>query len=321
MEHEQQQQSRRKIVGKGLRIGLLTAAGGALLAKVFGQSGKTKSGNTKSSETVELMSTDGTLMSVPASAVSHQHESTSAYNPREGFPNRKFVMVVDLAKCRNARKCQSSCNKNHYITGENAWIKIYKMQDSEGSAPYWQPTLCQHCDEPPCVKVCPVDATFKRRDGIVLIDNNRCIGCRFCMAACPYSVRVFNWSEPWQGAAVEQSEYTPDYAGVPSQRGTVDKCDFCPHMIDKGEMPHCVSACPNDVFSFGDLYEDTVTNGSGQSFQLSKLLKERAGYRLMENLGTKPSVYYLPPSDRVVEFEEGLKNYTEFESVKKTDQL
>lgn len=313
---EQEQQSRRSILGQGLKIGVVSAAGVALLAKVFGKA--------KSSEpagTVELMSTDGTLMAVPASAVAHHHESTSAYNPREGFPNRKFVMVVDLAKCRNALKCQSSCNKNHYITGENAWLKVYKMQDNERSASYWQPTLCQHCDEPPCVKVCPVDATFKRRDGIVLIDSNRCIGCRFCMAACPYSVRVFNWSEPWQGAKAEQNEYTPDYAGVPSQRGTVDKCDFCPHMIDKGEMPHCVSACPYDVYSFGDLYEDTVTNGSGQSFQLSKLLKERAGYRLMESLGTQPSVYYLPPSDRTVDFEDGLKNYKEFQSVEKPKRL
>lgn len=314
-EKNSDQKSRRNFVERGLKFGLLTAASGALLAKVFG-----KSENTESAETVELMSTDGTLMQVPASAVSHAHESKSAYNPREGFPNRKFVMVVDLAKCRNARKCQSSCNKNHYITGENAWIKIYKMQESEKSAPYWQPTLCQHCDEPACVKVCPVDATFKRRDGIVLIDNNRCIGCRFCMAACPYSVRVFNWSDSWQGDAVEQAAYTPDYAGVPSQKGTVDKCDFCPHMIDKGELPHCVSACPNDVFSFGDMYEDTVTNGSGQSFKLSKLLKDRAGYRLMENLGTQPSVYYLPPSDRVVDFEEGMKNYTEFQSVDKPQE-
>lgn len=315
-ENNHEDKSRRSFVEQGLKFGLLTAAGGALLAKVFG-----KAEDSASAETVELMSTDGTLMAVPASAVSHSHESKSTYNPREGFSNRKFVMVVDLAKCRNARKCQSSCNKNHYITGENAWIKIYKMQDNEKSAPYWQPTLCQHCDEPACVKVCPVDATFKRRDGIVLIDNNRCIGCRFCMAACPYSVRVFNWSEPWQGEMAEQAEYTPDYAGVPSQKGTVDKCDFCPHMIDKGELPHCVSACPNDVFSFGDLYEDTVTNGSGQSFKLSKLLKDRAGYRLMENLGTQPSVYYLPPSDRVVDFEEGLKNYTEFKSVDKPDGL
>jgi molybdopterin-containing oxidoreductase family iron-sulfur binding subunit len=315
-EKDNEQKSRRNFVEQGLKVGLLTAAGGVLLAKVFG-----KSESVKSEETIELMSTDGTLMQVPTSAVEHHHEKKSDYDPREGFPNRKFVMVVDLAKCRNARKCQSSCNKNHYITGDNAWIKIYKMQDSEKSAPYWQPTLCQHCDEPACVKVCPVDATFKRKDGIVLIDNNRCIGCRFCMAACPYSVRVFNWSEPWQGDAAEQTEYSPDYAGVPSQKGTVDKCDFCPHMIDKGELPHCVSACPNDVFSFGDMYEDTVTNGSGQSFKLSKLLKERAGYRLMESLGTQPSVYYLPPSDRVADFEEGLKNYTEFKSVDKPEGI
>ncbi|MBN8577944.1 MAG: 4Fe-4S dicluster domain-containing protein [Cytophagales bacterium] len=314
-EKDNQQKSRRSFVEQGLKFGLLTAASGSLLAKVFG-----KSESPDAEATIEVMSTDGTLMQVPASAVEHTHEKKSGYNPREGFSNRKFVMVVDLAKCRNARKCQSSCNKNHYITGENAWIKIYKMQDSEKSAPYWQPTLCQHCDEPACVKVCPVDATFKRRDGIVLIDNERCIGCRFCMAACPYSVRVFNWSDPWQGDSVEQAEYTPDYAGIPSQKGTVDKCDFCPHMIDKGELPHCVSACPNDVFSFGDMYEDTVTNGSGQSFKLSKLLKDRAGYRLMESLGTEPSVYYLPPSDRIVDFEEGLENYTEFKSVDKPQE-
>ena len=316
MDNNKEQKSRRGFVEQGLKYGLVAAAGGALLAKIFG-----KPESSKEDAVVELMSTDGTLMQVPAADVEHEHVSKHAYSPREGFPNRKFVMVVDLAKCRNARKCQSSCNKNHYITGDNAWIKIYKMQDSEKSTPYWQPTLCQHCDEPACVKVCPVDATFKRRDGIVLIDNERCIGCRFCMAACPYSVRVFNWSDPQQGEFAEHAEYTPDYAGVPSKKGTVDKCDFCPHMIDKGELPHCVSACPNDVFSFGDMYEDTVTNGSGQSFKLSKLLKDRAGYRLMESLGTEPSVYYLPPSDRAVDFEEGLKNYTEFKSVDKTEGI
>ena len=316
MENNKIDKTRRGFLDKGVKVGALAALGSLAFAKVFGI--RVAEDSTEG-EMMELMSPDGTLVQVPTSEVQDVEEKKTDYDPREGFVNRKFVMVVDLAKCRNAKKCQSSCNKNHYITGENAWIKIYKMQETEKTAPYWQPTLCQHCDHPPCVKVCPVDATFKRRDGIVLIDNNRCIGCRFCMAACPYSVRIFNWSDPWQGETAENKEYDPDHAGVPSQQGTVDKCDFCPHMIDKGELPHCVSACPNDVFSFGDMYEDTVTNGSGQSFQLSKLLKDRAGYRLMESLGTEPSVYYLPPSNRVVDFEEGLTNYTEFESVEKTE--
>jgi molybdopterin-containing oxidoreductase family iron-sulfur binding subunit len=113
--------------------------------------------------------------------------------------------------------------------------------------------------------------------------------------------------------------YTPDYAGMPSKMGTVDKCDFCPHMIDKKELPHCVSACPNGVFFFGDAYEDSVTNGD-ETFRLSKLLEDRAGYRMMESLGTEPSVYYLPPSNRLVDFEEGLENYTEYQSVETPEE-
>lgn len=310
--------SRRKFLNNGLKLGLLTAIGGAAVAKSLNEE-----------EMVELMDTDGNMVQVPVSKVEeHSTLKGDDYNPREGFPNKKFVMVIDLARCKNAKQCQESCNKNHFITGDNAWLKIYKMQDNPESSPYWMPNLCQHCDKPACVKVCPVDATFKRRDGIVLIDNERCIGCRFCMAACPYSVRVFNWSEPEQGGTSQikmdmemegESHYTPDYSGLPSVRGTVDKCDFCPHMIDKGELPHCVSACPNGVYFFGDLYEDTVTNGD-ETFQLSKLLKEKAGYRLMEDLGTAPSVYYLPAKDRQEDFEKGLDNYTEFQSVEKATE-
>jgi len=305
--------SRRDFINKGLKLGLLTAIGGAAVAKSL-----------KKDETVELLDTEGNLIQVPVEKV-QEHSSLKGdnYNVREGYPNKKFVMVIDLARCKNAKQCQKACNKNHFIKGDNAWLKIYKMQDSEETSPYWMPNLCQHCDKPPCVKVCPVDATFKRRDGIVLIDNKRCIGCRFCMAACPYSVRVFNWSQPDQGEITLLMEndpkalhYTPDYAGVPSVKGTVDKCDFCPHMIDKGKLPHCVSACPNGVYFFGDLYEDTVTNGD-ETFQLSKLLKDKAGYRLMEDLGTAPSVYYLPPVNRQEEFEKGLNNYTEYQSVEK----
>tara|TARA_R110002050_G_scaffold204327_1_gene339525 strand:- start:10288 stop:11262 length:975 start_codon:yes stop_codon:yes gene_type:complete len=306
-----------------LKLGLL-ASGAAALA---GTGLKALADDDKTGKKVKLMTTDGKVVEVDSGMVEEIAKCgvpVTNEEAREGIAGKKFVMVIDLAKCKHALKCQDSCNKNHYITGKNAWLKVYNMEENKETAPYWMPTICQHCDNPPCVKVCPVDATFKRRDGIVLIDNERCIGCRFCMAACPYSARVFNWEEPNQGAAMakhtEDNMYSPEYAGVPSIKGTVDKCDFCPHMIREGKMPHCVSACPNDVFMFGDKYEDTVTNGSGQSFRLSELLKKNSGYRLMEELGTAPSVYYLPPKDRLVEYEKGLENYDEFKSTDNTEE-
>ena len=311
---DQKSEARRKF----LKLGVL--AGGAAAVSGLGISALA-SDDEKGGEKTKVLTADGKTVEVDSATVSKasscgMHSKTDA-QIREGFPNKKFVMVVDLAKCKNALKCQDACNKHHYITGKNAWLKVYKMQEEQDTAPYWMPTMCQHCDEPACVTVCPVDATFKRRDGLVLIDNERCIGCRFCMAACPYGTRVFNWSEPDQKWAMDaKPEPNPEYAGHPSELGTVDKCDFCPHMVDQGELPHCVSACPNDVFLYGDMYEDTVTNGSKQSFKLSKLLKDKAGYRLMDSLGTKPSVYYLPPVNRTDAFVDGLKDYNEFQSVK-----
>jgi len=318
--------SRRKFLDKGIKLGLLTAVGGIGLTKLATK--LTAQPDSNSGEKMELMTTDGTIIQVDSTEVMEmdptpKHDNSAAI--REGMPNRKFVMVIDLAKCKNALACQRSCNKNHYITGDNAWLKVYKMQETKEAAPYWMPTTCQHCDQPACVTVCPVDATFKRRDGLVLIDNERCIGCRFCMAACPYSTRVFNWSEPDQGEITlamnmeeNQEHYSPEHAGKPSVKGTVDKCDFCPHSIKNEELPHCVTACPNGVFYFGDKYEDTVTNGD-ETLRFSELLKEKSGYRLMEGLGTEPSVYYLPPVDRLVDFEDGLDDYNEFQSVEKPE--
>lgn len=317
---ENNKKTRRTFLDRGLKLGVAGVLGGIGLSKLSAKFSEEKS---PTGETMELMTTDGTIVEVDTSEVmevEHHHHYSMDYNVREGIPNRKFVMVVDLAKCKNALKCQQSCNKNHYITGENAWLKVYKMQESADTAPYWLPMMCQHCDKPACVTVCPVDATFKREDGLVLIDNERCIGCRFCMAACPYSTRVFNWEEPAPGETaeihlhMEHEAYSPDYAGVQSKMGTVDKCDFCPHMIDRKELPHCVTACPNGVFFFGDAYEDTVTNGD-ETFRLGALLEKRAGYRMLEHLGTEPSVYYLPPSNRLVDFQEGLENYTPNQSV------
>ena len=256
-------------------------------------------------ETVQLLSPEGQLVEVDASQVTPvipDHVMVTNDEAREGMKGRKFVMVIDLGRCKNELKCQQSCNNMHHISDAKDWLKVLKMQDAESTAPYWQPTICQHCDEPPCVKVCPVDATFKRRDGIVLIDNDRCKGCRFCLASCPLSARVFNWSDPELPPEVIEQDHSPESA-VPGRFGTVEKCDFCPHSIRNGELPVCVTSCPNGVFYFGDLNEDAVTNGS-ETVRFSELIRDRAGYRLMEELGTKPSVYYLPPSNRLFPFED-----------------
>jgi Fe-S-cluster-containing dehydrogenase component len=259
-----------------------------------------------SGETVKLLSVDGEIIEVDKAFLKPVPHMPSVSNDeaRKGIAGKKFVMVIDLSRCKNLKKCQSACNHAHHVQEGQNWIKIYPMQDAEMTAPYWQPTTCMHCDEPPCVKVCPVDATFKRQDGIVLIDSDRCIGCRFCMAACPYSTRVFNWGKPDLPEDVANQDYNAE-TSTPPKKGTVSKCDFCPDMTRMGMLPHCVSACPNGVYFFGDMYEDSVTNGS-ETFRFSDLVKDKAGYRLMEDLGTKPSVYYLPPVNRNFKFEDGL---------------
>ena len=260
-----------------------------------------------SGEKVKLLSVNGDIIEVDKAFLKPVPHMPSVSNDeiRKGIAGKKFVMVIDLSRCKNVKACQASCNHAHHVQDAQNWIKVYPMQDADKTAPYWQPTTCMHCDEPPCVKVCPVDATFKRQDGIVLIDSDRCIGCRFCMAACPYSTRVFNWGEPDLSVDISNLEYNAE-TSLPQKKGTVGKCDFCPDMTRMGMLPHCVSACPNGVFMFGDMIEDSVTNGA-ETFRFSDLIKDKAGYRLMEDLGTKPSVYYLPPVNRNFKFEEGLK--------------
>ena len=258
-------------------------------------------------EKVKLLSVDGEVIEVDRAFLKPVPDLPSPSNDieRRGIEGKKFVMVIDLSRCKNVGACKSACNHAHALHPDHNWIKINAMQDGEGTAPYWQPTTCMHCENPPCVKVCPVDATFKRQDGIVLIDSDRCIGCRFCMAACPYTTRVFNWEDPHVPEPLASQPYSCE-TSTPQKKGTVGKCDFCPDMARKDELPHCVSACPNGVFFFGDRIEDTVTNGS-ETFRFSELIRDKAGYRLMEDLGTKPSVYYLPPANRNFPFESGLE--------------
>ncbi len=264
-------------------------------------------------EKVKLLSPEGELVEIDSAHLRHVHlhktVAVSKEEARQGIPGRKFVMVIDLAKCRNARKCVAACQKMHYLPEDKEWLQVRLMQDSPDAAPYWFPKTCFHCDNPPCVKVCPVNATFKRQDGLVLIDNDRCIGCKFCMAACPYSTRVFNWSEPDLPEEVKELPYSPE-TSVPSKVGTVEKCDFCPDMARQGKLPDCVTACPNGVFYFGDENEDVVTNGD-ETVRFSQIIKDRGGYRYAEELGQNHVSGISLRGDRIFPVERGLEDLPE----------
>jgi len=286
---------RRSFIKYGLTSGAIVLAGATAF---FQKIKKTKA----SGEKIKVLTTDGVVVEVDKTDVGEPcAHPASRTESRIGIPGKKFVMVVDLSRCKNARKCISSCEEAHHLTHDRPFIKVLKMQDNEMSSPYWMPKKCFQCDNPPCVKVCPVGATYKRSDGIVLVDNERCIGCRFCMSACPYSARVFNWGEPKQPENYNEP-YSPE-TSVPSKIGTVEKCDFCPDMLRKNKLPHCIDACPNGALYFGDKLSDSVTNGV-QTERLSALLRDKGGYRYLEELGTEPNVYYLPPVDRLFPFKD-----------------
>jgi len=298
MNKEEQEKSNRR---NFLKLGLLAGGGviaGTGITKVLSEEPET-------GEKVKVLTTDGKVMEVDSCHMNHP--ALSNKEMRKGIHGKKFVMVIDLARCGNARKCVEGCQEMHHKTPPTEWIKVKRMEDEGNPNPYWLPQPCFHCDNPPCTKVCPVDATFKREDGLVLIDNDRCIGCRFCMAACPYNSRSFNWAEPEVPEGTVMGEYSIEKS-FPAKKGTVEKCDFCPDMAREGKLPDCVTACPNGTIFFGDANEDAVTNGE-DTFRLSELLKKRAGYRLLEDLGTEPRVYYLPPVNRNFPFEEDTVNH------------
>jgi molybdopterin-containing oxidoreductase family iron-sulfur binding subunit len=185
--------------------------GAASVAAISGNSVlKGNSSNNGSGKLVKLLTTDGKLVEVDVDHIRPSKElvAEAKEKARIGLPGHKFVMVVDLSKCANARKCVDACQEGHMLPKDHEWIKIYLLQDHSETARYWFPRPCFHCDKPMCVSVCPVGATFKRQDGIVLVDNQRCIGCKFCMTGCPYSARVFNWKDP-------EIELPPDHVYDP----------------------------------------------------------------------------------------------------------
>jgi molybdopterin-containing oxidoreductase family iron-sulfur binding subunit len=297
--------SRRSFLKKfGIGIGIASVASVAGFSLAKGN-GKSYSGNM-----VKLLTPDGKLVEVPKEAIQAVKLDTDMMKEeaRKGLPGKKFVMVIDLAKCKNARKCVEACQEGHMLPKDHEWIKLYLLQENSETSRYWFPRPCFHCDKPMCVSVCPVGATYKRHDGIVLVDNERCIGCKFCMTGCPYSARVFNWKDP-KVKMPEGHVYDPELT-IPPIEGTVGKCVFCADKVRKNELPRCAAACPMGVIYFGDLYEDTVTNGV-ETVRFKKLLADRGGYRYREDLGTLPSVFYLPPTQRMFPVERGLENQTD----------
>lgn len=284
------------------RRAFLQKLGVAGAATVTGSSFLLNSCSSEKSKKVKVLTSNNQLVEVDSQNISIAKDRDGNIDKsflqdrgRVGLKGKKFVMVIDLARCKNARKCMTSCQNAHQLKPDMHHINVLEMEDEVNKSSYYMPKPCQHCDNPPCVTVCPVNATFKRQDGIVLVDNERCIGCRFCIAACPYSARSFNWLEPKDSEKYKDVAYDMEL-NVPQKKGTVTKCAFSADRLRDGKMPYCVSSCPNGVYYFGDANEDMVTNGTTKkTVRLSALLKDNSAYTLLPELGTKPSVFYLPP--------------------------
>ena len=199
----------------------------------------------------------------------------------------KYGMVIDLRRCIGCYGCQVSCKAEHATPPGVFFARVVKRET--GTYPnvlkVFLPMLCMHCDNPPCEEVCPTGATFKRPDGIVDIDRGICVGCRYCMQACPYEARYFHAKERFYFDGQGPTEYeATGYQQHPT--GVVMKCNFCAHRLERGELPSCVVTCPARARTFGDL-DDPES-------EVNRLIKDRGGAPLHPELGTGPSVYYLP---------------------------
>ena len=222
----------------------------------------------------------------------------------------RWGMVIDLDRCTGCGNCMAACHQENNLAAagpEEAtrnsrafhWIRI--LPEVSGSSAHvkvrYFPQLCLHCDNPPCVRVCPVQATYRSQEGIVGQIYARCIGCRYCMAACPYNAKVFNWYEPhWPGEL--KRRVNPDVSLRP--KGVVEKCTFCHHRIniaretaaaegrelrDQEVVPACAESCPARAIEFGDLDDPNS--------RVSQLARSARSFQLHADLGTKPKVFYL----------------------------
>jgi dimethyl sulfoxide reductase iron-sulfur subunit len=225
----------------------------------------------------------------------------------------RYGMVIDLDRCIGCRACLEACKVENKTPEGVFWMHVFRFeQETYPNTKVWfMPRPCMHCDNAPCVKVCPVGARYKREDGIVSTDWHRCIGCRYCEVACPYGVNYFNWQAPsdgyyrddwvypeestdnnqpmppWDNPRLderygEEDRYT---AGGGREKGVIEKCTFCTHRVENNLVPACVDVCPQYALHFGDLDDDNSI--------VSRILAQKSAFRLLEDAGAQPRVHYI----------------------------
>jgi Fe-S-cluster-containing dehydrogenase component len=218
------------------------------------------------------------------------------------MPGVEFAYALDLSRCIGCRRCVYACvdENNQSRDPELHWIRVLSMEKEKGvdmahADPYYEPeqvpeeghfympVQCQQCQDPPCTKVCPTGATWTEKDGIVVIDYEWCIGCRYCMAACPYGARHFNWAEP----SIPKDQVNPNthYLGNrPRPKGVVEKCTFCIQRTRAGRYPACVEACPVGARKFGNLLD--------KDSEIRYIIENKRVLVLKAELNTAPRFFY-----------------------------
>ncbi len=218
------------------------------------------------------------------------------------MPGVEFAYALDLSRCIGCRRCVYACvaENNQSRDPELHWIRVLSMEKEKGvdlahANPYYEPeqvpeeghfympVQCQQCQDPPCTKVCPTGATWTEKDGIVVIDYEWCIGCRYCMAACPYGARHFNWAEP----SIPKDQVNPNthYLGNrPRPKGVVEKCTFCIQRTRAGRYPACVEACPVGARKFGNLLD--------KDSEIRYIIENKRVLVLKAELNTAPRFFY-----------------------------